>query len=205
LPGSGSDFAVFLHHLAIPVIDFGFGGNNGGQYHTEFDDFPMVERYLDPGFVGHELAGHFVAQLLGTWADRDDGGFDNLEATRAMAALVRSAGRETPGDRAWRGPARAERLATAFDGFAQAIEANAAVQGPRIYAAVAEEQGVTGRPWYKNPMWAPGMETGYSSETLPNLRAAAQRGEGFLELELQRLTARVTAATANWKRAAAGQ
>ncbi|HUR27673.1 MAG TPA: M28 family peptidase, partial [Planctomycetota bacterium] len=200
LPGSGSDFAVFLHHLAVPVIDFGFGGNGGGQYHTHFDDFPLVERYLDPGFVGHELAGNFVAQLLGTWADRDDGGFDDVEAARAMAEMVRAAGRETPGDKAWLGPERAEKIAAELDGYAQAVEASAGVQGPRLYAALAEEGGIAGRPWYRNPLWAPGLETGYSAETLPNLRAAAKRGEGFLELELQRLASRVAAAAARWKK-----
>src|SRR5262249_4864886 len=39
LPGSGSDFAVFLHHLSIPTLEVGFGGGQGGQYHTGFDDF----------------------------------------------------------------------------------------------------------------------------------------------------------------------
>jgi N-acetylated-alpha-linked acidic dipeptidase len=43
LPGSGSDFAVFLHHLSLPVLDFSFSGNRGGQYHTAFDDFLQVE------------------------------------------------------------------------------------------------------------------------------------------------------------------
>ncbi len=199
LPGSGSDFAVFLHHLAVPVIDFGFGGNNGGQYHTHFDDFAMVERYLDPGFVGHELAGNFVAQLLASYADSANGGFDNVEAARAMAELVRAAGHETIGDKNWLGGPRAEKLALAFDEFANAVAANPNAQGPRIYSALSEDKGVAGRPWYQNPLWSPGLETGYSSETLPNLRAAAHRGEGFLELELKQFTARVTAATAAWK------
>ncbi|HTF90446.1 MAG TPA: M28 family peptidase [Planctomycetota bacterium] len=201
LPGSGSDFAVFLHHLAVPVIDFGFGGNSGGQYHTHFDDFAMVDRYLDPGFVGHELAGRFVAELLATYADREDGGFDNAEAARAMAELVRAAGREGAEGKSWLGAERAEPLAAAFDELVKAVEANATAGGPRIYSALAEEKGLAGRPWYRNQLWAPGLETGYSSETFPNLRAASQRGAGFLELEMKRLLARVAAATAAWKAA----
>src|SRR4029453_4322261 len=30
LPGSGSDFAVFVHHLGVPMLEVGFGGNGGG-------------------------------------------------------------------------------------------------------------------------------------------------------------------------------
>ncbi len=198
LPGSGSDFAVFLHHLSVPVIDFGFNGNSGGQYHTKFDDFAMVERYLDPGFVGHELAGRFAAQLLGTYADLDNGGFDDAEAARAMAAVVRGAGRESALEKYWLGERRSERLALAFDELAKAVEANAATPGPRLYSALAEEKGIVGRPWYKNPLWAPGLETGYSAETLPSLRAAARRGEAFLEAEVARLVERVAAVTAAW-------
>jgi hypothetical protein len=41
----------------------GFGGNDGGQYHTTFDDFSFVERYLDPGWVGHECSGTSSADL----------------------------------------------------------------------------------------------------------------------------------------------
>ena len=64
LPGSGSDYTVFLHHLGIPVLDIGFGGNSGGHYHTVFDDFEMMDRYLDPTWQGHETAGLAVAEIL---------------------------------------------------------------------------------------------------------------------------------------------
>lgn len=203
LPGSGSDFAVFLHHLAVPVIDFGFGGNSGGQYHTPFDDFAMVERYLDPGFVGHELAGRFLAELLSSWGDLPRGGFDNAEAARELAEMVRAAGTQTQGDKTWLGQPRADSLAAALDEFAAAAAAAAAhadTPGTSIYAALAESKGLVGRPWYKNPLWAPGLETGYSSETLPSLRSAAKRGEGFLEAEVERLIARIQDATRTWTR-----
>ncbi len=202
LPGSGSDFAVFLHHLSVPVIDFGFGGNPGGQYHTQFDDFPMVERHLDPGFVGHELAGSFVAQLLAAYADSPSGGFDDAEAARSLGEIARDAGRENAAEKYWLGERRSERLARAFDDLASAIEASAGApaRGPRLLGALAEEKGLPGRPWYRNALWAPGLETGYSSETLPTLRAAARRGEAFLEAEVARLAERVAALTSAWNK-----
>ncbi|MFN9786300.1 MAG: M28 family peptidase, partial [Planctomycetia bacterium] len=83
LPGSGSDFTVFLHHLSLPVLDLGFSGNGGGQYHTAFDDFAQVEAHLDPGFVGPELAGRFLAELVAELAERGSAAFDASGAARA--------------------------------------------------------------------------------------------------------------------------
>jgi N-acetylated-alpha-linked acidic dipeptidase len=183
LPGSGSDFAVFLHHLSVPVLDLGFRGNRGGQYHTAFDDFPVVDRYLDPGFEAHELAGRVAAELLAELADAPGAGFDQAEATRAMAALVRAAGTETDeGGEAWLGTERAETLARALDDLAG--EAPAAADAG-FYRALAAPDGLEQRAWYVNRLWAPGLETGYSAETLPALRRAAARGERELEAELR--------------------
>ena len=49
--GSGSDFSVFLQHLAIPSLDLGYGGeNNGGDYHSIYDSYDNYVRFKDPGF-----------------------------------------------------------------------------------------------------------------------------------------------------------
>lgn len=108
LPGSGSDFAVFLHHLGVPVLDVGFHGNGGGQYHTSFDDFLQVERYLDPGFVGHELAGLFLTELLVAFADLGPLSFSDSWAAHEMELHARAAAE-------WLGEDRADRLALAFE------------------------------------------------------------------------------------------
>jgi N-acetylated-alpha-linked acidic dipeptidase len=58
-PGSGSDYEVFVHHLAIAAIDVGFGGEgeSGGVYHSAYDTFEHYDRFGDPGMVyGVELA-----------------------------------------------------------------------------------------------------------------------------------------------------
>jgi N-acetylated-alpha-linked acidic dipeptidase len=91
LPGSGSDFAVFLHHLSLPVLQFGFGDSESGQYHTTFDDFLVVDRYIDPGFVGHEIAGQFVAELLSELAQRGRASFSPGEAAAELARRAREA------------------------------------------------------------------------------------------------------------------
>lgn len=198
LPGSGSDFAVFLHHLSLPVIDLGFDGAGGGQYHTAFDDFPVVDRFLDPDWSGHELAGRAVAEILAELAGAPREAFDEAEAARALADVARQAAAEDP---PWLGVARGERLAGAFEALAEAVDAAGRGEAPEpgFYAALSAPEGLEGRPWFVQRLWAPGLETGYRSETFPGLRTAAGRGEDALERELASLMASVEARAAAWE------
>lgn len=51
--GSGSDYTVFEHHLGVPSINLGFGGedSSGGSYHSIYDSFYHVTHFDDPGLV----------------------------------------------------------------------------------------------------------------------------------------------------------
>ena len=190
LPGSGSDFAVFVHHLSLPVLEFGFGGGHGGQYHTTFDDFAFVERYFDPGFVGHEAAAAFCAELLSELALRGAQSFDGAEAARALAAVARRTGKEEKDGVAWLGAERAEKLALAFEELAAAVE-NTPLNARNIYPALALPGGIPGREWYKNRLWSAELENGYASETFPTLRLAAAKDAAALDAELESLVAAV--------------
>jgi N-acetylated-alpha-linked acidic dipeptidase len=191
LPGSGSDFTVFLHHLSLPVLDLGFSGNGGGQYHTAFDDFAQVEAHLDPGFVGHELAGRFMAELLAELAERGSAAFDASEAARALAARARADAAAAHGGH--RDPAPlAGALAAVADAFEAASERlkSRPMEGGAFYSALESE--LPGRPWFKNQLWAPGLELGYGSETFPVLRAAADSGDlAALRARADELVARI--------------
>lgn len=185
LPGSGSDFAVFLHHLSLPVLEVGLGGSSGGQYHTAFDDFVQVDRYLDPGFVGHELYGRLMADLLAEVATLGRASFDAVEAAREMARRAREAGREG-GETPWLGTERAERIAVAFESAAEALR-----PGVAFYPSLALSTGLPDRVWYRNPLWTPGLEDGYGSETFPLLRIAAAKSTEELDREIAVLVASI--------------
>jgi N-acetylated-alpha-linked acidic dipeptidase len=173
LPGSGSDFAVFLHHLNLPVLDFGLGGSRGGQYHTAFDDFAFVEQHIDPGFVGHEIAGRLHAELLRELAQRGPQALDRREAADEFARRARECAD-------WLGAERAEQLAKAFE----------ACDGRRnFYLTLADPRGVPGRTWFRNRLWSSELENGYGSELFPTLRHARQQGEAALDAELANLLA----------------
>ncbi len=198
LPGSGSDFAVFVHHVGVPSLEVGFGGSQGGQYHTTFDDFEFVERFIDPGFVGHELCGRLFADLLSEFADsaaRTHTLVDPVEAARSLATI---AGRER--DKLAKSD---EPLARALNQVATALSIQAdelaAVDESsrarfRFYPALRLAQGLPARPWFTNDLWAPGLEDGYGSESFPSLRAAAKRGEKELAAVLDGLLTRITLA-----------
>ncbi len=61
--GSGSDYTVFLDHLGIASLNFGFGGEDGGGiYHSIYDDFYWYTHFGDPDFS----YGRALAQTAGS-------------------------------------------------------------------------------------------------------------------------------------------
>jgi N-acetylated-alpha-linked acidic dipeptidase len=61
--GSGSDYTVFLDHLGIASLNFGFGGEDGGGiYHSIYDDFYWYTHFSDTDFS----YGRALAQTVGT-------------------------------------------------------------------------------------------------------------------------------------------
>lgn len=113
LPGSGSDYSVFLHHLGLPILDLSFSGNSGGQYHTVFDDVSIVEQYLDPGYVGHQLAARTLHAIM---LEFSRAGRLCLDQTRAAEDLAWHARMASD----WLGEQNAEHLAQTLLGLAQA-------------------------------------------------------------------------------------
>jgi N-acetylated-alpha-linked acidic dipeptidase len=65
--GSGSDFTPFLQHLGVPALNLGYGGeDDGGIYHSIYDDFYWYTHFSDTSFV----YGRALAQTVGTAAMR---------------------------------------------------------------------------------------------------------------------------------------
>jgi N-acetylated-alpha-linked acidic dipeptidase len=168
LPGAGSDHTVFIHHLCIPVLEVGFGGNDGGGYHTTFDDFALVDRFLDPGWVGHELAGNVISEVLVELASQPGAGFDVAEAALALAGYAKNLDKDI-----WIGPEGVKRLSEAFEGCAQQAAKHSwtAANAPhRFYQELQTAFPLHDRGWFWNAMWAPALDNGYGSETFPHLR-----------------------------------
>jgi N-acetylated-alpha-linked acidic dipeptidase len=61
--GSGTDYTAFLDHLGIATLDLGFGDEDeGGIYHSIYDDFYWYTHFSDKDFV----YGRALAQTVGT-------------------------------------------------------------------------------------------------------------------------------------------
>jgi len=61
--GSGSDFSVFIDHLGVASLNVGYGGeDDGGIYHSVYDDFYWYSHFSDTTFV----YGRALAQTNGT-------------------------------------------------------------------------------------------------------------------------------------------
>ena len=61
--GSGSDYTVFVDHLGVASLNVGYGGeDDGGQYHSIYDDFYWYTHFQDTDFT----YGRAMAQTAGT-------------------------------------------------------------------------------------------------------------------------------------------
>ncbi|HEY3626272.1 MAG TPA: M28 family metallopeptidase [Terracidiphilus sp.] len=61
--GSGSDYTVFVDHLGVASVNLGYGGEDeGGQYHSIYDDFYWYTHFQDTDFS----YGRALAQTAGT-------------------------------------------------------------------------------------------------------------------------------------------
>ncbi len=71
--GSGSDYTAFLHHLGIPSVNLGFGGEDqgGGQYHSIYDDFYWYTHFQDTDFAYGKALAETAGTMILRMADAD--------------------------------------------------------------------------------------------------------------------------------------
>jgi N-acetylated-alpha-linked acidic dipeptidase len=191
--GAGSDFCPFFDHAGIPSMDMGFGGDYG-VYHALYDDFYWMKHFGDPAFAYHATA----ARVLGTMALRFDEAdilpFDyaayaseiahaaNDLAVRAGAQTSRETKLKSVTDAAGELSAAASRASQALQGIASStVDPAKAMKINRALSSVEQEflapEGLSGRPWYKHTIYAPGSYAGYAAEVMPGVSEALDRGD----------------------------
>ncbi|XP_021071410.1 aminopeptidase NAALADL1 [Mus pahari] len=69
--GAGSDYAAFVHFLGITSMDLAYTYDRSKTsariyptYHTAFDTFNYVEKFLDPGFSSHQAVARTAGSVL---------------------------------------------------------------------------------------------------------------------------------------------
>uniref|UniRef100_G3QJQ5 Aminopeptidase NAALADL1 n=1 Tax=Gorilla gorilla gorilla TaxID=9595 RepID=G3QJQ5_GORGO len=69
--GAGSDYAPFIHFLGISSMDIAYTYDRSKTsariyptYHTAFDTFDYVDKFLDPGFSSHQAVARTAGSVI---------------------------------------------------------------------------------------------------------------------------------------------
>jgi N-acetylated-alpha-linked acidic dipeptidase len=186
--GAGSDFSPFFDYAGIPSIDMGFGGDYG-VYHSIYDDFYWMKHFGDPTF-GYHVA---LARILGTVALRLDEAdilpfnYSNYASAieRSVADLENRAMHQSQAAAILKPVEQAStQLAASATRAEDALRAISAAPPdpateeeinralPEVEQALLAPDGLTGRPWFKHTVYAPGAYAGYASEMMPGVSDA---------------------------------
>ena len=205
--GGGSDFAGFYNHLGIPSAEWGFGGPQG-IYHSQYDDLLFMDRFGDPGYLEHQAVARIGALAMMELAQSDVVLYDHSaladEVTRLATAARDSAAKlgmtNAPFERLL---AAAAQFKTTGDEFARRAARSHRWSSDRL-ARINEEsreaerrltrpEGLVGRPWYRNLLYAADRDNGYADVPLPGIAEALRdRDAALLSREVEDLTQRVT-------------
>ena len=219
--GSGSDYTIFVHHLGIPSVNLGYGGEDedGGQYHSIYDDFYWYTHFVDTDFAYGKALAQTAGSMVMRLADADILPFqfsDQAETVRKYVGQVkkladsRRAAIKERNDNIASGayvaaadpkktsvapPAEpvppyfnfapldqaADDLTAAATAYDQALDSQVASPSTAVNPilmqaerALTDPDGLPGRPWYENLLYAPGAYTGYAAKTLPAVREAIE-------------------------------
>lgn len=186
-PGGGSDFAGFYNHLGIPHSDWGFGGS-GGVYHSAYDSFWWMSRFGDPTFERHAAAARIAAAMMMRLASAEVLPYDYVEFATTMRRYVSAIERALA---RLASDVDARPLHEAIDAFEQSAAAfahardsaltrsssrtmreqvNASLLG--VERALTRANGLQGRPWYRNLIYASDRDNGYATMPFPSVNEA---------------------------------
>ena len=224
--GSGSDYSSFIDHLGVASLNLGYGGEDeGGIYHSVYDDFYWYTHFADTDFSYGRALSQTVGLSVLRLADAEVIPFDFADFTDTIRRYVDEIERLAQTQRsdilernreiddgvftATNDPRRPLvppvkdpvppflNLAPLHNGLAVLDRSSdqyekmlgRAMEGDRLARAslpainsqlIGVERtlilpdGLPGRPWYRNQIYAPGLYTGYGVKTLPGVRESIE-------------------------------
>jgi N-acetylated-alpha-linked acidic dipeptidase len=194
--GSGSDYTVFIDHLAVASTNLSFSGKGGGVYHSIYDSFDWYRRFGDPQFVYGRALVQVHAVALARMADAVVLPFEftNLAdtLTKYLGELdeLRTKQQRDSAEAAFvdLAPLRpaVEDLTKAAQAYEEAFQSAFSGLGPRgdltrlnsilrqVESAMSRPEGLPGREWFRHQVYAPGFYTGYGVKTVPGVREAVE-------------------------------
>ena len=197
--GSGSDYTVFLDHLAISSVNTAFRAPVFGVYHSIYDSFDWYRRFGDPEFMYGRTLAQFHALAMARMADADVLPFEFTNFADTLSVyldeldkLLKNKRRKHPAVSLDLVPLRdgQEQIAEAAAAYEKAFEEVFSNGGPngdvaKVNAELRKfeqrmrlEGGLPGeREWYKHALYAPGFYTGYGVKTIPGVRESIEQNE----------------------------
>jgi N-acetylated-alpha-linked acidic dipeptidase len=230
--GSGSDYSPFIDHLGVASLNLGFGGEDeGGIYHSVYDDFNWYTHFSDTDFSYGRALSQTVGLAVLRLADAEIIPFDfsdftdtirryveeieHLAQTQRSDILERNREIDDGVFTATNDPRRPlvappkdpvppflnlaplrnglavlERSSEQYektlgramqgDGVARASLPGINAQLIGVERSLTLPDGLPGRPWYRNQIYAPGLYTGYGVKTLPGVRESIEEKQWTL-------------------------
>jgi N-acetylated-alpha-linked acidic dipeptidase len=196
--GGGSDHIGFLCYAGVASTSLGGSGSKGNAYHSTYDSLPwywkVVGEDYEPALMVTRMTDAVAARLASAPLIPLDPARYGLEVRRQLIDITKRAEelKVLPKPDRDIAPelARLEGAAVQFDALARAVDkrALAALESglapdklARVNALLIEgdrawlnDQGLPGRPWFKNMYSASDEDSGYASWTLPLLRWAVE-------------------------------
>ncbi len=225
--GSGSDYTVFIDHLGVASANAAYGGaTHDGFYHSIYDSFDAYTRFADTSFVyGVAEAGTMATALL-RLADAPVLPFEFTAVARTYRGYADEIAREAAADGKLKGldlsalDAALDRLTQAADRYESTLVGLGSLDEAgvrrrwsaltqvnrtlyRTERALSDPNGLPGRTWFRNLIYAPGLYTGYGVKTMAGVReavedkpdlAVAQQQAARVAAALDRYTAQVNRA-----------
>ncbi|HEY3687456.1 MAG TPA: M28 family peptidase [Streptosporangiaceae bacterium] len=183
--GSGSDYTAFFQRYGVPALNLG-SGTDSGDYHCACDEYYTESKFIDPGWIYHVATAKLVGITTLRIANADAlplsysgyasevAGYLNTytsDQKSQLGTVQVDVSRDVTQAGAWQ--RAADSLTT---------QANAALKrgdtatlnrlNTRLQKAertLLTSAGLPGRPWYRHQIYAPGLDTGYATRTLPAL------------------------------------
>jgi N-acetylated-alpha-linked acidic dipeptidase len=190
--GSGSDYTPFLQHLGVASLDLRFGSEDGGVYHSDYDDYYWYSHFSDTTFVHGRALAQVLSTALMRLADSELLPFEFGRFTTTVRRYADELNSMTmPSQKIDLTPIRNElstlqqnagdlnasyaRALSNHSSLAKAADINRILY--RTERAMIVDPGLPGRAWYRHRIYAPGRYTGYAVKTLPGVREAIEAGK----------------------------
>lgn len=195
--GSGSDYTAFVQKGGISSLDTGAGGGAGDpvyHYHSDYDSYHWMSTFGDPGFHTHKAIGQYLALL--TYHLSSDAVLP-LEPADYVPELEKYLEDLNTTIASSNGTVDISALTDAVANFSSAAQEFNALRQEAILTNNTElitvtnykardfsrgfvsQGGLSGREFFENLIFAPGLDTGYAPVTFPGITESITFAKDF--------------------------